>query len=100
MSLEINKAKSYLGFAIKSRAIKFGVDDIIKMKSAKLIIVSDELKESSEKKILSYSQKNNIELLKLTLDDFQKLLDNNNIKAVAITDENLAAQIKKNLTNL
>lgn len=100
MSLEINKAKSYLGFAIKSRAIKFGVDDIIKMKSAKLIIVSDELKESSEKKVLSYSQKNNIELLKLTLDDFQKLLDNNNIKAVAITDENLAAQIKKNLTNL
>ncbi len=100
MSLEINKAKSYLGFAIKSRAIKFGVDDIIKMKSAKLIIVSDELKESSEKKILSYSQKNIIELLKLTLDDFQKLLDNNNIKAVAITDENLAAQIKKNLTNL
>ena len=100
MSLEINKAKSYLGFAIKSRAIKFGVDDILKMKSAKLIIVSDDLKESSEKKVLSYSQKNNIELLKLTLDDFQKLLDNNNIKAVAITDENLAAQIKKNLTNL
>ena len=32
--------------------------------------------------------------------DFENLLDNKSVKAVAILDKNLAAQIKKNLTNL
>ena len=98
MSLEINKVKPYIGFAIKSRSIKFGVDDICKIKKSELILVSDSLQESSMKKILAFSVKNHIELLKLSLDDFENLLDNKSVKAIAILDKNLAFAIKKNLT--
>ena len=38
MEINTRKIKAYIGFAIKSRKIKFGVDDIIKLKNAELII--------------------------------------------------------------
>lgn len=100
MSLEITKAKSYLGFAIKSKSIIYGVDDICKLKKAELLIVSSELKNSSLRKIKAFSVKNNIEILNLSIDDFQNLLDNKSVKVLAILDNNLASAIKKNLTNL
>ncbi len=100
MSLQISKAKTYIGFAIKSRAIKFGVDDIVKCKKIELIIVSDSLQESSFNKITRFSMQNNIDLLKIGLENFEELLDNKSVKAVAILDKNLAVAIKKNLTNL
>lgn len=100
MNLQIDKAKTYIGFAIKSRAIKYGVDDIVKCKKIELIIVSDSLQESSFNKITRFSTQNNIDLLKIGLENFEILLDNNSIKAVAILDKNLAAQIKKNLTKI
>ena len=98
MNLQINKAKTYLGFAIKSRAVKFGVDDISKCKKAELILVSDSLRESSFNKITKFSTQNNIDLLKIGLENFEDLLDNKSVKAVAILDKNLALAIKKNLT--
>ena len=100
MSLQINKAKTYIGFSLKSGSIKFGVDDICKNKRAELILVSEALHESSMKKIGAFSEKFHIDLLKLSLDDFENLLDNKYVKAIAILDKNLAIEIKKNLTNL
>lgn len=100
MNLQIDKARTYLGFAIKSRSVKYGVDDITKCKKVELILVSDSLQESSFNKITKFSMQNNIDLLKIGLENFENLLDNKSVKAVAILDKNLAAQIKKNLTNL
>lgn len=100
MNLQIDKARTYLGFAIKSRSVIYGVDDITKCKKVELILVSDSLQESSFNKITKFSMQNNIDLLKIGLENFENLLDNKSVKAVAILDKNLAAQIKKNLTNL
>lgn len=100
MNLQINKAKTYIGFAIKSRAIKFGVDDILKSKKCKLVLVSELLQESSFNKITKFCNQKNIDLLKIGLENFENLLDNKSVKAVAILDDNLALAIKKNLTNL
>lgn len=100
MNLQINKAKTYIGFAIKSRAIKFGVDDILKSKRCKLVLVSELLQESSFNKITKFCNQKNIDLLKIGLENFENLLDNKSVKAVAILDDNLALAIKKNLTNL
>lgn len=100
MNLQINKAKTYIGFAIKSRAIKFGVDDILKSKRCKLVLVSEMLQESSFNKITKFCNQKNIDLLKIGLENFENLLDNKSVKAVAILDDNLALAIKKNLTNL
>ncbi len=97
MNSVLSKIKAYIGFAKKSRQITFGVDDIIKLKNAKVIIVSDSLGESSMKKVKNYSETKKIEMLCLKSEDF-KNLENESIKAIAITDKGLADAIKINLT--
>ena len=98
MEINTRKIKTYIGFAIKSRKIKFGVDDIIKLKNAELIIVSDSLAESGVKKINGFAEEKNIDLINLKEEIFLEVVPNYNIKVTAIVDKNLADAIKKNLT--
>lgn len=100
MNVNISKIKTYVGFAVKSRKIKFGVDDILKTKNTKLIIVSDSLAESGMKKLEGFSERTKVDLIKLREDEFFEIIQNISIKATAISDENLAEAIKKNLTNI
>ena len=100
MKINTSKIKTYVGFAVKSRKIRFGVDDILKLKNAGIIIVSDSLAESGMKKLENFANKKSIELIKLTEVDFLELIQNISIKALAVLDENLAEAIKKNLTNI
>lgn len=95
----IDKVKSYIGFAIKSRKIKFGVDDILKLKTADLILVSDSLAESGLKKIKVFALNKSITMRMLGEDQFNELIENTSIKVAAILDINLAEAIKKNLAN-
>ena len=99
MKINLSKIKTYIGFAIKSRKIKFGVDDILKLKNAHLIIVSDSLAESGLKKIEGFASRKSIEVIKFSEIDFQEVVQNISIKATALLDQNLADAIKKNLTN-
>lgn len=100
MKINLSKIKTYIGFAIKSRKIRFGVDDILKLKNVSLIIVSDSLAESGMKKLEGFAERKSIELIKFNESDFLELIQNISIKATAILDENLAEAIKKNLTNI
>lgn len=97
--METSKIKTYIGFAIKSRKIKFGVDDIIKLKNAEIILVSDSLGDSALKKINGYAIKKDVQVFLLNSADFFELIQNENIKAAAILDKNLADAIKRNLTS-
>ena len=98
MEINTSKIKTYIGFAIKSRKIKFGVDDIIKLKNAELIIVSDSLTGSGVKKIKGFAEGKNIDLINLKENVFLEVVPNYNIKVTAILDKNLAEAIKMNLT--
>ena len=99
MELKPCKIKAYIGFAIKSRSIKFGVDDIIKCKKTQIVLYSDLLAKSSEEKLLKFATENRCETFKLNATQFDELFDeNSNVKAVAILDKNLAVAIKKNMT--
>ena len=100
MKINTDKVKTYIGFAIKSRKIKFGVDDIVKSKNAGIIIVSELLADSGMRKIERFANRNLVELIKLTEIEFLELVQNVSIKALAVLDENLAEAIKKNLTNI
>lgn len=99
MKSQIQKIKTYINFAFKSREIKLGVDDIITSRGAKLILVSKGLAESSYKKMEAFAKRNNVSLFLLELEDFVELLQSENIKAIAIFSGGLADAIKKNLTN-
>ena len=100
MKINTSKIKTYVGFAVKSRKIRFGVDDILKLKSANLIIISESLADSGMKKIEGFAKRESIDLIKLSEDTFLEIIQNISIKATAILDINLAEAIKKNLTNV
>lgn len=99
MNYNPEKAKTYVGFAIKSRKIKFGVDDILKLKNAELILVSDSLTRSGMNKLEGFSLKANTSMIVLKASDFLEIIQNTSVKAAAILDVNLADAIKKNLTS-
>ena len=100
MKINTSKIKTYVGFAVKSRKIKFGVDDILKLKNTNLIMVSDSLAESGMKKIEAFADRKSVSLIKLSEEDFFEVVQNISIKALAVLDVNLADAIKKNLTNI
>lgn len=97
--LNSQKIITYIGFAIKSRNIKYGVDDILKLKKASLILVSETLTSSGMNKINNYVNRTKTDMILLKGDEFSKIINNPSIKVAAILDDNLAEAIKKNLTN-
>lgn len=100
MNSALTKIKTYIGFATKSRNIKFGVDDIIKLKKCDIILLSTDLKEASKNKLINYSNKASCEHVIINDVDFKILVDNKPIKALAILENNLACAIKKYLTSI
>lgn len=98
MNLEVNKIKTYIGFAIKSRSIILGVDDIAKSKKTHIILYSVTLGDSSKDKLIKFANNNKVEHYEFETQVFDELFENKNIKAIAITDKNLALAIKKNVT--
>ena len=92
----ISKIKSYIGFAIKSRTIIYGVDSI-KEKKVKVIFFSESLSDSSKNNCEKIANKNNCKYYQLTDEQMLELTQNNKIKAFAITNSDLAAAIEKNM---
>ena len=97
MNLQISKVKSYVGFAIKSREITYGVDDIVKTKKSKLVLASKDLGESSLSKLQKFASEKNLEVILLDSADFVEIVQNENIKVVSVENKSLAEAIKKNL---
>ena len=95
--MELNKIKTYINFAKKSKSIIYGVDDIVKSNKLKIIILSDGLADNSKQKIQKLAQTKNIFILELEKNIFFELVQNDIIKIFAITDANLAKAIKLNL---
>ena len=87
----MNKINSYIGFAIKSRKVVYGADNILKSNACKLIIVSRALAQNTLQKLHSKS----IKIITLPETDYSML----NLRglAVGITDTSLADAIIKNV---
>ena len=98
MKPQLSKIKTYIGFAIRSRQIIYGVDDIIKRDFKGLVFMSNALAESSANKLKSHVTYAGGQVLSFEAEEFAELFGEN-IKAAAITDNNLAVAIKKNMTN-
>ncbi|MBQ8424975.1 MAG: hypothetical protein IJX17_03015 [Clostridia bacterium] len=94
-----NKIKTYISFAIKSRNIVYGVDDILKSKQVYIIFKSNNLAENSKNKLEKFILDKDLFIINLTDNDIFDVLQKNAIKVFAITDKNLADAIKKNFTN-
>ncbi len=91
------KIKTYFGFAIKSRAIIFGYDNIKDYRKKKKItvLVCKTASEKQKQKMQQFCELKNFEVyetINCTLEDFI----NRNCKFVAIENENLAKSIITN----
>lgn len=84
----MNKINSYIGFAIKSRNIVYGADNILSSKKCKLIIASENLSQNTINKL----QTKNIKIILLKEVDYNSL----NLRGlvVGITDESLSKAIQ------
>ena len=96
--MNINKVKTYLGFAIKSNKILFGYDNIITYKkNQKLILVSSSVNEKVSTKINSFAERKNISIINLTDITVEELIGRENSKIISVLDENLSDAIIKEL---
>lgn len=91
-----SKVETYLGFAIKKRALITGCDSVARLKKANLVVLCATASENAKKQAQSISKKLNCYLIesKIPLEDVTGKL---NCKIAAVTDENLASAIVNNL---
>ncbi len=93
MNESYSKIKAYIGFAKKSGKIVFGTDDILSLcRKCKLALVSKAISQNALKKLENCLGK---KIYLLDEKSCCEIFDSENIKAVAILDENLAAATKK-----
>ena len=92
----INKIQSYLGFAKKSRAIVFGLDNLEKFnKSVYLVLYVKQLSENSLNKLNKLVNEKNWKMGELENQTIDELLFVDNCKVIGITNDNLANAIIK-----
>lgn len=90
MQESINKLSTYFGFSIKSNAILFGIDNIVKSrKPVELIVLCSSANEKTIRTVQNKGSKV-IQLKNILLSD---LVKRDNVKVVAIKNSNLAKAI-------
>ena len=90
MQEKINKAKTYLGFSIKSNSIVFGYDNITKSKRKFDVVIF--CKTATNKHIDSILNVGN-KCVKLNEYTLGEIIGRDNVKVVAIKNYNLAKAI-------
>lgn len=90
-----NRLFTFVGFAIKSRKVIYGVDNLVTAKrKPEIILYSELLGENSRKSLVAYADKNMIERYEVNLDE---ILSGKNCKALGITDRLLADAVKSEI---
>ncbi len=93
----MNKIASYLGFAIKSRNIIFGFDNLCETKKKIVTVITDNtINNKLKDKLIQLCEYRKWELLTLNDCTLSDLL-NRNCKMVGVTDVHLAQAIKQNI---
>ena len=96
-TVDINKIDTYIRFAIKSRKIIFGLDNVkLQTKNIKIIIADNSLSEKSLRETKFISGKYKIPLL-LREADLNQILNTTNCKVIGISDINLVKAILDNI---
>ncbi|MGN0771360.1 MAG: hypothetical protein ACI4MI_02110 [Christensenellales bacterium] len=93
-STTLSKISCYVGFAVKSGKVIWGLDLLKKSKKPPYVILLDgKIGKNSAKEAEFYAEKNNVPILALPDDALGELLKRSNVRLVAVTDENLAKAI-------
>ena len=89
-----NKIGTYLGFCVRARHILFGVDNVEKQRKGVFLLIADEnISENSLKIMIKSKEKLACPLLIMEHGVLSELLHRPTVKAVGVTDKNLASAI-------
>ncbi len=91
--MEKTKAFTFIGFAIKARKVKMGVNAVKTLKKAELLIVCSTATENTLKESVSLSKKLNSKLLVLNEVKLEEVVFKENCKLIAILDKALSKAI-------
>ena len=93
--MKIDKVKTYLGFAIRSGKIIFGVDKLlVSNKKPHLILICSTQNDKVANKVIRYANSNNVTCIKLKDLVLGDIIGRDNCKVIGILDLNLAIAIK------
>ena len=93
--MKVDKVKSYLGFAIRSGKVIFGVDKLFdSKKKAQLILICSTQNEKVTNKVVRYAKNENIPYIKLKDLVVGEIVSRDNCKVIGILDINLAQAVK------
>ena len=94
-----NKVLGLIGLAMKAGKVCFGADSVeenISNKKVKLLIISKESTERTQKKFVEICNKNNIPvIIDGKIDILSKTIGKNNKAMIGIKDKNFANSIQK-----
>lgn len=84
---------SYIGFAVKSGKILYGIDNITLSRKRKYVmVICRSASENLVDKATAYSEKNGVPLITAEL-PLEELVNKSNCKLIAILDANLAKAV-------
>lgn len=85
--------KRYIGFALRSKECNLGTDNILSCKKTQnLILIDKSISAGSKQKIENFASSRRIDIL--VVENLKELTDKPNVKAISITNSNLAQAIK------
>ena len=91
----MGKSFAYLGFAIKSRKLRTGINTL--KKDVYLIIVCSTGEKNARKEAEKLSVKFNAPLIESVTKTLEEITGKENCKVAAVTDENLSKAVLQNL---
>ena len=93
--MEKSKAFTFIGFAIKARKVKMGVNAVATLKRAEILIVCHTASENTVKDAVSLAKRLNAKLYMLNEVNLSDVTFKDNCKLIAITDKPLSEAIIK-----
>ena len=91
--MEKSKGETYIGFAVRARKCKIGVNACGTLKRARLIVVCKTAGESTFKEAEKFAAKFSCPLLLTKLKTLEEMTHKENVKLMAITDVALSQAI-------
>ncbi len=92
---ERSKAETFIGFALRARKCKIGLNAACTLKKAELVIVCGTASENTKNDATKLAKKLRCEVLETTGKTLEELTHKENVKVMAITDKALAKAISE-----
>ena len=91
--MEQTKLNTFIGFAIKARKAKLGVNAVKTLKKAEILILCSSASENTLKDVVSLSKKLNAKLYVLNEIKLEDVVYKENCKLMAVCDKGLSKAI-------